>query len=193
MWRIIYTNPHKQLSRNGLTCNICKKQGHFAKMCRSQLSPLPENRGQYQQKQQTQTRNVKNITEEEKQTIGPPLEEDYETETIDPEPTIYIRELMEDWSTINLIERDFKNTKNSVLNNITPHGEVIIQTKTKNNKSINWLADAGSPGSFIEIQTAKELLQKDKRTKLENYNGYMKFKCFNNNDISIKTCSELTF
>ena len=92
-------------------CNICKKQGHFAKMCKSQLPPLPRNRGQYQQRQQTQTRNVKNITEEEKQTIEPPLEEDYDIETFDSEPTMYIRELMEDWSTVNLIERDLKNTK----------------------------------------------------------------------------------
>ena len=30
-------------------CNICKKQGHFAKMCRSQLPPLPRNRGQFTQ------------------------------------------------------------------------------------------------------------------------------------------------
>ena len=42
-------------------CNICKKPGHFAKKCRSQLPPLPKNRGQHQQRQKQQTRNVKNI------------------------------------------------------------------------------------------------------------------------------------
>ena len=46
-------------------CNFCKKPGHSAKICRSQLPPLPKNRGQYQQRQNQQTRNVKNINEEE--------------------------------------------------------------------------------------------------------------------------------
>ena len=86
-------------------CNICKKQGHFAKMCRSQIPSLPKNRGQYQQRQFQQTRNVKNIIEEEEETIAPPLEEEEEEETIDPEQTMYITELMEDWKKINLIER----------------------------------------------------------------------------------------
>ena len=154
-------------------------------MCRSQLPPLPRNRGQYQERQQTQTRNVKNITEEEKQTIEPPLEGDYDIETLDSEPKIYIRELKEDWSTINLIERDFKKTKNSILKNKTSYGEIIIQTKTKNNYTRHWLADTGSPRSIIDIQTAEDLLQKEKQTKLEDYNGYTKIKCFNNNDITI--------
>ena len=39
-------------------CNICKKPGHFAKLCRSQLPPVPKNRGQYQQRQNQQSRNV---------------------------------------------------------------------------------------------------------------------------------------
>ena len=74
-------------------------------MCRSQIPPLPKNRGQYQQKQQTQTRKVKNMNEEDNQTIEPPLEEeDDELESIDPEPTKYITELMEDWNNTNLIE-----------------------------------------------------------------------------------------
>ena len=84
---------------------------------------------------------------------------------------MYIRELMEDWSTVNLIKSDFKNTKNSILNNITPHGEIITQTKTKNNYTITWLADTGSPRSFMDIQTAKELLQKDSHMKLKDYNS----------------------
>ena len=88
-------------------CNICKKPGHFAKMCRSQLPPLPKNRGQYQQRQNQQTRNVKIINEEE-ETIAPPLEEE---ESIDPEQTMYITELMEDWKKINLIKRIQRNKK----------------------------------------------------------------------------------
>ena len=69
-------------------------------MCRSQITPLPKNRGQFQ-RQSEQTRNVKNINEEEEETIAPPLEEEEENETIDPELTRYITELMEDWNKIN--------------------------------------------------------------------------------------------
>ena len=112
--------------------NICKKPGHFAKMFRSQIPPLPENRGQYQQRQQQQTRNVTNINEEDNHTIASPLEEEEDKlETIDPEPTMYITELMEDWNKINLIERDFKDIRNHDLNNTTPQGEIIIQTTLK--------------------------------------------------------------
>ena len=32
-------------------CNICKKPGQFAKMCRSQIPQLPKNRGQFKQRQ----------------------------------------------------------------------------------------------------------------------------------------------
>ena len=73
---------------------------------------------------------------------------------------MYIKELMEDWNKNNLIERDFKDVGNSELNNTTPHGEIIKQTTLKNKKKHNWLTDTGSPRSFIDIQTAEELIQK---------------------------------
>ena len=108
-------------------CNICKKPGQFAKMCRSQIPQLPKNRGHFQRQNQ-QTRNVKNINEEEEETIAPPLEEEEENETIDPEPTMYLTEFMEDWNKINYIEKEFKEIKNHDLNNTTQQGEIIIQT-----------------------------------------------------------------
>ena len=140
-------------------------------MCRSQLPPLPKNRGQYQQRQDQQTRNVKNINEEEEETIAPPLEEEEDEESIDPEQTMYITELMEDWKKINLIERDFKETKNFELNSMTPNGEIIIQKTLNKNKELNWLADTGSPRSFIDINTTNELIQNNKNMRLESYKG----------------------
>ena len=56
---------------------------------------------------------------------------------------------------------------------------------TENISKFNWLADTGSPRAFMDIHTAEELIQKDKNMKLEDYNGYMKLKCFNNQDIPI--------
>ena len=154
-------------------------------MCRSQIPSLPKNRGQYQQRQFQQTRNVKNIIEEEEETIAPPLEEEEEEETIDPEQTMYITELMEDWNKINLIERDFKETKNWDINNRTPHGEILIQTTINKTHKLDWLADTGSPRSFIDIKTANEILQNNNKMNMEPYNGQTKFKCFNNQDIPI--------
>ena len=92
---------------------------------------------------------------------------------------------MEDWKKINLIEREFKETKNFERNNITPNGEIIIQTTLNKNNELNWLADTGSPRSFIVINTANELIQNNKNMSLESYKGQMKFKCFNNQDIPI--------
>ena len=115
------------------------------------------------QRQQTQTRNVKNINEESNQAIEPPLEEeDDELETIDPEPTMYITKIMEDWNKINLIAGDFKDVWNDEPNNTNPHGEKVIQTTLKYKNKLNWLADTGSPLSFKDIQTAEKLIQKDK-------------------------------
>ena len=165
--------------------NICKKQGHVAKMCRSQIPSLPKIRGQNQQRQFQKTRNVKNITEEEEETIAPPLEEEEDEETIDPEPTMYITELMEDWNKINLIERDFKETKNWDINNRTPRGEILIQTTINKTHKLDWLAETRSPRSFIDIKTANEILQNNNKMNMEPYNGQMKFKCFNNQDIPI--------
>ena len=98
---------------------------------------------------------------------------------------MYITELNEDWKKINLIEREFKETKNFELNNMTPNGEIRIQTTLNKNNKLNWLADTGSPRSFIDINTANELIQNNNNMILESYNGQMKFKCFNNQDIPI--------
>ena len=67
---------------------------------------MPRKRGQCTQRQPTQSRNLKNINETDGQEIESPLEEEDEIETIDPEPTIYITELMEDWNKLNQIERN---------------------------------------------------------------------------------------
>ena len=107
------SNHNNNCSAKMSQCNICKKPGHFAKMCRSQIPPLPKNRGHFQRQNQ-QTRNVKNINEEEEETIAPPLEEEEENKTIDTEPTMYITELMEDWNKMNYIEKEFKEIKTTI-------------------------------------------------------------------------------
>ena len=98
---------------------ICKEIGHYAKVCRSDIPPrrleiqnTQINNQQYnynrtQQpnntQQQTNTRKVRNIKQSMPENEPIQEEEVTETETIDPESTCYIREMMEDWSSINFI------------------------------------------------------------------------------------------
>ena len=88
-------------------------------MCRSDIPPKrveiqntqrnnqgsQNNRNQQQNntQQQTNTRRVRNIKAiPDNNPI--PEEEEADTETIDPENTCYIREMMDDWSSISFIE-----------------------------------------------------------------------------------------
>ena len=77
---------------------------------------------------------------------------------------------MEDWDKINYIDKEFKETRNHDINNSTPQGEIIIQTTLKNNRKLNWLADTGSPRSFVDINTANELLESNNQMSLQQYN-----------------------
>ena len=176
-------------------CRICKKIGHFAKLCRSEMPP--RNTFRQQQRSQSmstglQTQNkynqleqrhpqqkIRNINEETE------TEEQTETEeTIDPESTCYIREMMEDWQNVNFIKTiNFTNEKVSDVN-ITNRGEFWIKTKT-NNQQIYWLADTGSPRSFMNIDTAQRLLANGKTTIKQPNKSIGEFRCFKNNKINI--------
>ena len=151
-------------------CRVCKKIGHYAKLCRSEMPPRPTFRPlqqqtntreqppqRYNQLAQRQTQQkIRNINEETE------MEEQTETEeTIDPESTCYIREMMEDWQNINFIKSiNFTNEKLSDVNKLK-RGEFWIKTRT-NNQQIFWLADTGSPRSFMNIDTAQKLIANGK-------------------------------
>ena len=123
---------------------------------------------------------MRNINEEEQEDIHNSTEE-----TIDPESTCYIREMMEDWqNTTNFIHSvKFTNEKVSDINK-TRRGEFWLKTYT-NKKQTYWLADRGSPRSFMNIQTAKNLLV-DNKTKIQHPDKSLgEFRCFNNNKINI--------
>ena len=130
-------------------CRICKKIGHFAKLCRSEMPPRttfrqqqrsqsmstglhPQNKYNQlaQRKSQQKIRNINEETETEERT---------ETEeTIDPESTCYIREMMEDWQNINFIQTiNFTNEKVSDVNK-TNRGEFWIKTKQTTSKNSGW-------------------------------------------------------
>ena len=89
---------------------------------------------------------------------------------------MYITELTKDQNTINIIERDFINIKDTEINKMTPHGEIIIQTALKNKSIKNWLADTRSTRGFIDIQTAEDIVQKERNIRIVKDDGQMKTK-----------------
>ena len=105
-----------------------------------------------------QTRRVRHIKDNTDQTEAQNYEgESDEPAEVDAEAPLYIKELTEDWANVNLIRpTTFHTEKNSVKNN-EGTGEFWVATTT-NNKRIVWLADTGSPRTFMNKETANELL-----------------------------------
>ena len=180
-------------------CKICKKQGHFSSMCKA---PMPKRRRPPQQSTSSpqsryqnthtprpgnnQTRRVRHIKDNTDQTETQYYEgESDEPDDVDAEAALYIKELTEEWANVNLIRSTtFHAEKNSVINN-EGTGEFWVATTT-NNKRIVWLADAGSPRTFMNKETANELLLHISKAKIVPYKEKEKFKCFNNKQIKIE-------
>ena len=180
-------------------CKICKKQGNFSSMCKAHM---PERRRPPQTKHVTptikiskhlhtppgnnQTRRVRHIKDNTDQTEAQNYEgESDEPDDIDAEVALYIKELTEDWANVNLIRpTTFHTEKNSVINN-EGTAEFWVATTT-NNKRIVWLADTGSPRTFMNKETAIELHLHISKAKIVPYKEQEKFKCFNNKQIKIE-------
>ena len=135
---------------------------------------------------QHNTRRVRNIkatsTEDISQAESNKSEEN---ESIDPESVCYIREMMEDWNTINLVKWNWKQTKINKINQ-TQMGEYWLETQSGNCK-IHWLVDTGSPRSFVSQSTANTLINKLGK-KIQNKTPKVgEFRCFNNNKIKVNS------
>ena len=131
-----------------------------------------------------QTRRVRHIKDNTDQTEEQNYEDDSDQpEEEDAEAALYIKELTEDWANVNLIRpTTFHTEKNSVIN-IKGTGEFWVATTT-NNKRIVWLADTGSPRTFMNKELANELLLHISKAKIVPYKEQQeKFKCFNNKQI----------
>ena len=113
-----------------------------------------------------------------------------EPDDVDAEAALYIKELTEDWANVNLIRpTTFHTEKNSVINN-EGTGEFWVATTT-NNKQIVWLADTGSPRTFMNKETANELLLHISKARIVPYKEQENFKCFNNKQIKIEGVLQL--
>ena len=171
------------------TCKLCKKIGQFTSMCKA---PIPERRNtqfrqdyrkNIQQQSTPQTRRVRHVKEREKC-----VEEE---ETVDAEAALYIKELMEDWSSVNTIRPVVLKKINSISFNKEAGGECWVKTKS-NNIVMDWLADTGSPRSFMEHAKAKEITNKNKASRITIFDEKSIYKGFNNQDIKISGVLHIT-
>ena len=183
-----FTAGHiNQCTAKQAVCNICKKTGHFAKMCRSKIPPLPARRQNQRgpiQRPQGQSNQLK-VRQIQEQLIEQEDErEEEEIESVDPESALYIKKLSEDWADINHIAPEsFIEVQNVHLNTTMPK-EIWVETNT-NKLKIQWLADTGSPRSFITKEQANKIMEHNPEVKLQQYTSQTKYKCFNNNNIKI--------
>ena len=100
-WRCggIFTAGHmNQCTAKQATCNICKKTGHLAKMCRSKIPPIPTRKPnqRFQQQRPQGQNNQLRVRQIQEQLIEEEEPEQEETESVDPESALYIKELSED-------------------------------------------------------------------------------------------------
>ena len=95
----------KQCTAKQAVSNICKKTGHFAKMCRTKIPPLPARRPNERgslQHPQGQSNQLK-VRQVQEQLIEQEDEEEEEIESVDPKSALHIKNLSEDWTDINHI------------------------------------------------------------------------------------------
>ena len=85
---------------------------------------------------------------------------------------------------MNFIKSTTLQTGKNTIINKNDLGEFWVATIT-NNKKIVWLADTGSPKTFMNINTARDLLHYITKAKIVPYKEQEKFKCFNNKEIKI--------
>ena len=147
-------------------------------MCCSKIPPTPPRQNQQsggyqcpqgQNQSQHRVRQIQeNLIEEEQNDLE-------ETESVDPESALYIRELTEDWTDVNHISpRAFSPMKNTTLNEITPK-EIWVETATSDKHIIHWPADTESPRSFITLGKTEEIIKNNPKLILQPYNSQTQY------------------
>ena len=111
-------------------------------MCKAEMPPRPTQRPQLRTNKQSRNttstnqnnnyqqntrrvRNIKTTTTDFVSQTGSNQSE--ENESIDPESTCYIREMMEDWNTVNLLQWKWTQTKTNKISQ-TQMGEYWVET-----------------------------------------------------------------
>ena len=156
-------------------CNLCKKVGHYSKVCRSaklmwqtqQIKPQQS----VPQQNIPQTRRVRNIrpSQEQQQIVTQAQDTQPVTmeETVDLENTFYIQEVFDSWNTVNFINPKTFHTAQPHKLSPSISDEIWIKTSTDTFET-DLLADTGSPRSFICKTEADRILRQCKSAKWKN-------------------------
>ena len=126
-WRCVgsFIAQHmNQCTANQAVCNICKRTGHFAKVCQSKIPPLATRRQNQRgpsQRPQGQSNQLK-VRQIQEQLIEEEVEEEEEQiASVDSESALYIKELSEEWADINHIAPEsFTEVQKVQLNTTMP-------------------------------------------------------------------------
>ena len=188
-----HPNNCKYAPRKKSSAISAKKVGHYSKVCRSaklmwqtqQIKPQPRT----PQQNIPQARRVRNIRHSQDQQPNPTQIQDTQSDTMEEtvhlENTIYIQEVFDCWNTVKLI-----NPK--LFHSAQPHklsrritDEIWIETSSDTTE-IDWLADTGSPRSFVCKTEAERILRHCKSAKWKHPTGCQtQYRCFNNIEIPI--------
>ena len=98
---------------------------------------------------------------------------------------------MEDRSSVNTIRSTGLNEVNNVSLNKETGGEFWVKTND-NNLELDWLADTGSPRSFMQYSKAQEIVRNHTSSKITTFKEKTRYKCFNNQDIKITGVLHIT-
>ena len=159
------------------TCKICKEARHYTSLCTAKMPERrPHNTPQSSSAQNyksPQTRRIRNINQEKS-------ESEQMEESVDAEAALYIKELHEDWANINIIRpTQFSPQKNNFISKESK-GEFWVETTTQSHK-LQWLADTGSPRSFINQEIAQQLQKEIQNIRIEKFTENTIYKFFNKN------------
>ena len=122
-----------------------------------------ENRSITQQQNQQQTKRVRHIQEQQQS-----KEEEPGEVTVYAEAAQSIKELMEDWASVNTVRPSIYKEINNVSLNKDTRGEIWFKTNCGETK-IDWVADTGSPISFKQETTATSIVSKHTSTKTTTF------------------------
>ena len=165
-------------------CNLCKKVGHYSNVCHS-AKFLWQSQKITPQQNIPQTRRVRNVRETTNTQFLPNTNQDAQSdkkdEQLDLKNTFFIQEIFDNWNTVNFVKSRSFNTEHQTFTQI-----IERNVDTSDKTEIDWLADTGSPRSFVSKEEADRILQNCKSSKWKNAKDCStKYRCSNNLEIPI--------
>ena len=163
----VYTRTLTSMPGKESTMQPIQKIGHYRKVCRSakflwqsqQITPqqnYPKTQEVRKVREKTNTQTIPNTNQDS--------QSDKNDDSIDLENTFFIQEIFKNSNTVK--PNTFNNDKPAKYSPKVSD-EIRICT-TSDRIEIDWLADTGSPRSFINKEEADKILQNCKNSKWKN-------------------------